>query len=742
MEPGRVAEESGPDEDLQLKSQLLEVIDADCLEFTGKRGVVIVERTDPVIEKFLNDVPNLLLQNETYGLLWDKNLKPENLKYEKGVHFVSTREDDRKTSHATVSFYRDGATGATFAIKTLQKGTPFYPEEIRVGLTIQHPNICSVYGIIIRNGSVHILLEHAGSSLYQERAWIAACPKRALSFAKQGFQALDVIHEHGFVHCDIKPDNIMINKHNDSEFTVKLVDFGTCHTKGARLSSTTANTTFLYWSPEIWQALANKKQITCKPAMDVYALALTLHFLHTSSHLMRSFADEDLKNMIKIPDDILLVALPETIPSDLSVVMKSCLHANPEMRSSAQEALKLLTADHALRSWSSSTTGDENYKDSFKRMCSSMNRRTTKHTKTDICNTDFRIPAASNIFLNTPEKGTCTGSSISGEKRELKASVKARKISCFPANKCNKPLHKGKKSTKLQPKLSFQKMSLETVHTSLVSTKCDFEKTMEIKLDDKDYSCSTLLKSLALHVKEPHQAASSYAHSKSTESFEVVDSATRDNGTDRTMNIPVKLMGKGGTSSWPEDPTIDRSYKFSGNKPEPRTVGTSQLTKQVTTLGNIGRKEENLQMDCQTGSRVQESNSKQDPGVAADDMEFVFEAFDDNMLTGAEDIVNIWCKMLDTDEQTEPCNITLRTDQTLNKQDELMDTDSENASVSAASIRSNFTIAAAKGNRKRLADSSVNTSGIPGKAVDLTPSHQEMNAQQLPNFDQILPENI
>lgn len=379
-------------------------------------------------------------------------------------------------------------------------------------------------------------------------------------------------------------------------------------------------------------------------------------------------------------------------------------------------------------------------------MCSSMNRRTTKHTRTDVCNTDFRIPATSNIFLNTPEKGTCTGSSISAEKRELKASVKARKISCFPANKCNKPLHKGKKSTKLQPKLSFQKMSLETVHTSLVSTKCDFEKTMEIKLDDKDYSCSTLLKSLALHVREPHQAASLYTHSKSTESSEVVHSATRDNGTDRTMKMPVKLMEKGGTSSWSEDPTIDRSYKFSGNNPEPRTVGRSQLTKQVTTLGDIGRREEKLQMDCQTGSsctvRVQESNSKQDSGVPADDMEFVFEAFDDNMLTGHEDIVNIWCKMLDSDEQTEPCNITLRTDQTLNKQDELMDTDIESASVSAASIRSNFTIAATKGNRKRQAESSVNTSAIPGKAVDLTPSHQEMNTQQLPNFDQILPENI
>lgn len=43
-----------------------------------------------------------------------------------------------------------------------------------------------------------------------------------------------------------------------------------------------------------------QKEITCKPAMDVYALALTLHFLHTSRHLMQSFGVEDLKNVVTV----------------------------------------------------------------------------------------------------------------------------------------------------------------------------------------------------------------------------------------------------------------------------------------------------------------------------------------------------------------------------------------------------------------------------------------------------------
>lgn len=51
---------------------LLQIIKRVFFKCFISRGVVSVERTDPIIEKFLNDVPNLLLQNETYGLLWDK----------------------------------------------------------------------------------------------------------------------------------------------------------------------------------------------------------------------------------------------------------------------------------------------------------------------------------------------------------------------------------------------------------------------------------------------------------------------------------------------------------------------------------------------------------------------------------------------------------------------------------------------------------------------------------------------
>lgn len=44
----------------------------------------------------------------------------------------------------------------------------------------------------------------SGSPLNEERTWITQSPQRMLLAAKQSFQALEVLHLNGFVHCDIK----------------------------------------------------------------------------------------------------------------------------------------------------------------------------------------------------------------------------------------------------------------------------------------------------------------------------------------------------------------------------------------------------------------------------------------------------------------------------------------------------------------------------------------------------------
>lgn len=44
---------------------------------------------------------------------------------------------------------------------------------------------------------------------------------------------------------------------NGKDFTVKLIDFGSCQRQGTALPHH-AHTTMWYWSPEIWQALNHK----------------------------------------------------------------------------------------------------------------------------------------------------------------------------------------------------------------------------------------------------------------------------------------------------------------------------------------------------------------------------------------------------------------------------------------------------------------------------------------------------
>ncbi len=40
--------------------------------------------------------------------------------------------------------------------------------------------------------------------------------------------ALDFVHSHGIVHCDIKPGNLMLGAAERSPGRVRLIDFGVC----------------------------------------------------------------------------------------------------------------------------------------------------------------------------------------------------------------------------------------------------------------------------------------------------------------------------------------------------------------------------------------------------------------------------------------------------------------------------------------------------------------------------------
>ena len=48
---------------------------------------------------------------------------------------------------------------------------------------------------------------------------------QSISYAIDCVQALRKFHSAGFVHCDLKPDNIMVN----AEGEIRIIDFGLAH---------------------------------------------------------------------------------------------------------------------------------------------------------------------------------------------------------------------------------------------------------------------------------------------------------------------------------------------------------------------------------------------------------------------------------------------------------------------------------------------------------------------------------
>ncbi|MGW6685085.1 serine/threonine-protein kinase [Streptomyces sp. NPDC054961] len=153
-----------------------------------------------------------------------------------------------------------------------------FAQESRVAAAIDHPHIVPVFEAGESDGILYVAMRYiAGPDLRALLDREGPLPAAtALRIAAQIASALDAAHEHGLVHRDVKPANILVAPGTDSDHPehVYLTDFGlTKHS--LTLTGFTAEGTFAgtlaYVAPE---------QISGRPVdgrSDLYSLACVVY---------------------------------------------------------------------------------------------------------------------------------------------------------------------------------------------------------------------------------------------------------------------------------------------------------------------------------------------------------------------------------------------------------------------------------------------------------------------------------
>ncbi|KAG2085010.1 kinase-like domain-containing protein [Suillus discolor] len=136
----------------------------------------------------------------------------------------------RSGSHSHVFIAKDIFTGQKVIAKLECSKPRILEQEYATYLALAGGNsIPHIHWFRSDSGHHVIIMECLGPSL---EMYFNACNKRldlqtVISFAKQLISCIEYIHLHGYIHCDIKPSNIVLGREIDEVESIKLyiIDF-------------------------------------------------------------------------------------------------------------------------------------------------------------------------------------------------------------------------------------------------------------------------------------------------------------------------------------------------------------------------------------------------------------------------------------------------------------------------------------------------------------------------------------
>jgi serine/threonine-protein kinase len=131
---------------------------------------------------------------------------------------------------------------------------------------------------------------------------------------------LNAMHQHGFVHCDIKPNNILINKAG----SIKIIDLGqSCKigTVKPRIQGTPD-----YIAPE------QVKRKPLGPKTDIFNLGATMYWALTGKHAPTMIPKKNKFGLPVVEPRRAPNELKKQLPTGISKLVMDCIEDDPTRR--------------------------------------------------------------------------------------------------------------------------------------------------------------------------------------------------------------------------------------------------------------------------------------------------------------------------------------------------------------------------------------------------------------------------
>lgn len=198
---------------------------------------------------------------------------------------------------------------------------------------LSHQNIAGIHDVLDQQGELFLVMEYVEGETLRQRMTGPVPVDEFCSIAVQCAEALAAAHQVGVVHCDIKPENIMLRPPHQ----VKILDFGVARRFRPEGDATATQTVSLaaphglsgtpaYMAPEVLRE--QPPDARC----DLFSLGVVFYEMLSGKHPFRAATFVETAQRILHEQPPSLTAIRPELPAELDRIVGKLLAKDPDER--------------------------------------------------------------------------------------------------------------------------------------------------------------------------------------------------------------------------------------------------------------------------------------------------------------------------------------------------------------------------------------------------------------------------